>query len=571
MSCRTHALVLVTLALAPVITGGVRRADASEIVVMMRDRVGRDSDLDAKPLTPEELARLQQSAGVTLRPVRLADDGAQVLALPAALDQGAARDILADLRGLHEVVYADDDLVTPLASDIPAGMVDRIVIRLDDRGSRDASDAGIAMPQETVRALSAVAGVPLFYERPVSGGAYALRLFQRLAGAEVARIAKRLAADSRVAYAEPAARGRFQAIPDDPLFAKQWDLLATPAGINAPAAWERTAGNPDVVVAVLDSGIVRDHPDLRGRTLQGWDFVSDVRRSSDWNGRDPDPGDPGDATAASECAAGDPSSESTWHGTHVAGMIGARANDGVGIAGVASGARLLPVRVGAKCGIDPIDLADAVRWASGAVVPGAHLADVPVANPQPARVLNLSMEFPGPCPRFLQDAITAATKAGALVVAAAGNAASPAERYYPANCAGVLAVGATDRSGGRTPYSNYGRVHVSAPGGSLAASPEEGVLSTWNTGKRAPAAHSFGFKEGTSMSAPLVAGVAALVLSLDPSLDPGAVHNLVADTARPFPVGTAADCVSDGPRSCGAGILDAAAAVAATPTRQGEG
>ena len=556
--CAAFCLLVVLLGTAAASSPG-----HAEIAVLLRDRVGRDADLDPRPLTRREIAALEAAAGVPLTAVRLQPGGAQVLSVPGAPNGPAVRAWLAGLRAAENVVYADRVIETA-AEPAPRGaMLDRVIVKLRDPGSRDRSDAARPMPQETVRLLSRVARVPLFYERPVSGGAYALRLFQRMPDASVAGVAARLAADPRVAYAEPAVRGRFGGLPDDPLFDDQWALQAGPAGIDAPGAWRWTHGSAGVTVAMLDSGVRAEHPDLRGRLEPGYDFVSDTRRSGDFDGRDADPSDPGDATLSGECAIGAPPTASTWHGTHVAGIVGAAANDGTGVAGVDWRARILPVRVGAKCGIDPIDLIDAIRWASGAVGPGARIAGVTAAPVAPARVLNLSMEFPGPCPRSLQDAISDARAAGALVVVAAGNAGRAAGGFHPANCQGVLAVHATDAAGGRASYSNYGDVDLSAPGGSTAMDLRGGVLSTVVGGRKEPGAAGWAFKAGTSMAAPMVAGVASLVLSVAPGLTGGELRNLLEATARSFPVGTGADCTDSGPRSCGAGIVDAGAAVAA--------
>ncbi|MDG2307128.1 MAG: S8 family peptidase [Candidatus Binatia bacterium] len=538
-------------------------AESTEIAVLLRDRAGRDADLDLRPLEPAEVELLEAAAAVGLLPTRLQDNGAQVLAVSGGADGPRLRALLAGLRGLPEVVYADRVIRVEEATPPPGGTLDRIIVKLRDPASRDASDAARPMPQEKVRELSRIAGVSLFHERPVSGGAYALRLFQKMPDASVTAIAKRLSQDPSVAYAEPTVRGRFQARPNDPLYADQWPLFDSAGGVNAPGAWKRTRGSADVVVAILDSGIRPEHPDLRGRLLPGYDFVSDVRRSNDFDGRDADPTDPGDATFSAECAIGAPATVSTWHGTHVAGTVGAATDNRTGVAGVDWKARILPVRVGAKCGIDPIDLVDAIRWSAGALEPGVRIADVGPGPATPARILNLSMEFPGACPQSLQDAITDAVAAGALVVAAAGNAGQPAGGFHPANCQGVLVVHGNDAAGAHAAYSNYGDVDVSAPGGSTSMDVRRGILSTVVAGRKTAGAPDYAFKEGTSMAAPMVAGVASLALSVAPDLTPGNLHTLLEATSRPFPVGTGADCSDSGSRSCGAGIVDAGAAVAA--------
>lgn len=551
-------VVLVVASAAGV--GTVRAEGVTEVSVLLRDRAGRDGDLDLRPLTPVEVEELSARAGRPLVPARLERSGAQVLRVSGGADGAALRAILAGLRAHNGVVWADPVATVPPAEPPPGGTLDRVLVKLQDVASRDASDRGEALPQETVRALSQAAGVPLFHERPVSGGAFALRLFQKMPDASVAEIAERLERDPRVTYAEPMVRGRFQSAPNDPLYEDQWALLDGPGGIGVEHAWRHSTGRDDIVVAVLDSGVRPEHPDLRGRLLPGYDFVHDVRRSNDYDGRDADPTDPGDASLSGECAISAPASTSSWHGTHVAGLIGAATNNRQGIAGVDQRARILPVRVGGKCGIDPIDVVDAIRWASGA---RTALPDVGRGPAAPARVVNLSMEFPGACPTSLQDAISDAVAAGTLVVVAAGNESRAAGGFHPANCHGVVTVHAHDRHGARAAYSNYGDVDVSAPGGSTATVVEGGILSTVVRGTKTAGAPDYAFKEGTSMAAPLVAGVASLVLSVAPNLGPGAVQTVIETTASPFAVGTGADCNDRGPRSCGSGRLDAGAAVAA--------
>ena len=202
-------------------------------------------------------------------------------------------------------------------------------------------------------------------------------------------------------------------------------------------------------------------------------------------------------------------------------------------------------------------------WAAGAV-PATNGADSLLpAQPHPARVLNLSIAFPGRCPPYMQNAINAALAAGALPVVAAGNQGQPASNVFPANCRGVLSVYGTGRAGQRTTYSNFGRVHLAAPGGDAGSWAADGILSLANGGSSGPGSDEYGYKVGTSMAAPHVAGVAALVLSTDPSLRPSELLDRLVETARPFPAAGDLTCSTSGERSCGAGIVDAGAAVAA--------
>jgi serine protease len=227
----------------------------------------------------------------------------------------------------------------------------------------------------------------------------------------------------------------------------------------------------------------------------------------------------------------------------VAGTIAAKTNNGVGVAGVAYGAKIVPVRVLGKCGGYTSDIADAIVWASGGAVTGAP------ANANKARVLNLSLGGSGACDATTQNAINSARSRGAVVVVAAGNSNVNAVNANPANCAGVITVAAVGRSGGKASYSNYGaNVDVAAPGGDSGAA----ILSTWNAGTTTPAGDNYGYMMGTSMATPHVAGVAALMLAKNPNLTPDEVEAKLKASARAFPAACS---------GCGAGIVDAAAAV----------
>ena len=292
-----------------------------------------------------------------------------------------------------------------------------------------------------------------------------------------------------------------------------------------------------MTVAVIDTGH-RPHADLAGKIVGGYDFITDLVRANDGDGRDSNAQDPGDWGS---CAA-----SSSWHGTHVAGNIGALANNSVGSLGVAFNAKIVSARVLGVCGGYDSDLADAIRWASGNPVAG-----VP-ANANRARVLNLSLSGAGGCPTETSSAISAARGQGALVVVAAGNNTADAVNFQPANCPGVLAVAATDTAGARASFSNFGSVVGIAAPGVL-------IWSTLNAGATVPGVDSYAAYSGTSMAAPHVAGVAALVSSVNPSLTGDEIATILKSTAKPFPAG----CTG-----CGSGIVHAKAAVdAAVVTR----
>ncbi len=350
-----------------------------------------------------------------------------------------------------------------------------------------------------------------------------------------------------VDYAELDAILTPQAVPNDSSYGQQWHYFESTGGINGPAAWDLSTGS-GVTVAVIDTGY-RPHVDLDSKIVGGYDFIGDTFVANDGNGRDSDASDPGDWTTFGQCYSGSPASDSSWHGTHVAGTIAAETNNSQGVAGVAWDANILPVRVLGRCGGYTSDIADGIVWASGGSVSG-----VP-ANAYPAQVLNLSLGGSGSCPSTTQSAVNTARANGSTVVVAAGNSNANAANYTPASCTGVVTVASTDRGGSKAYYSNYGSVvDLAAPGGETNVTPSDGVLSTLNTGTTVPAADNYEFYQGTSMATPHIAGVAALMYAADGTITPDEVENTLEAQARAFP-GTCSQC--------GAGIVDAAAAVQA--------
>lgn len=371
---------------------------------------------------------------------------------------------------------------------------------------------------------------------------------RRLSAKETAALMNDIAADDEVEFVEEDALLQIALTPNDTQYTNQWHYYETTGGIRAPAAWDRATGQ-GVVVAVLDTGF-RPHVDLNPNILPGYDMISDTFIANDGGGRDSDARDPGDWTNAGECGGGQPTSfrSSSWHGTHVAGTIAAVTNNNSGVAGVAYNAKIVPVRVLGKCGGYTSDIADGIVWAAGGTVSG-----VP-ANPNPASVINMSLGGSGTCSTTTQNAINVARSRGAVVVVAAGNSNSNANNFNPGNCAGVVNVAATNRQGGRASYSNTGTsVDVAAPGGQMSsANDPNGVLSTYNSGSTTPANDSYGYSQGTSMAAPHVAGVAALIKQVKPAATPDEIETILKNTARSFP----ATC-----SGCGTGIVDANAAV----------
>lgn len=393
----------------------------------------------------------------------------------------------------------------------------------------------------------------------MTDGGQVIKLPKRMSLPDAHKIAEKLAADPDVLYAEPDKLLFPSTLPNDPRFSQQWGYQNTSTeigGINLPNAWDVMTGLPSVVVAVIDTGVL-NHADLAGRIVPGYDFISDSGRANDGNGRDPDPTDSGNWISATEASmgqfAGCEVTESSWHGTHVAGTIGAASNNGVGVAGVGWGTKILPVRALGKCGGYTSDIADGMRWAAGLAVFGV------LNNANPAKVLNVSLGGDGPCSITEQNAINDAVFAGAVVVVAAGNENQLAANISPANCSNVVVVAATDRLGSRASYTNFGSiVDISAPGGDMDYGGGS-ILSTGDGGTTTPRHDNIYLQsQGTSMAVPHVSGVLSLMFSVNPTLTPYTAEQLLKSTARVFPTGTAWDCTVS---NCGAGIVDAAAAV----------
>ncbi len=431
-----------------------------------------------------------------------------------------------------------------------AAPTDRVIVKYRDGGaalSRARAMSSTQRASASQLAMQVAAnrhGVRFSLLRQTAGGAHVMQLSRRLSAGEAESFAQQLRdGDSNVEYAEPDKVLAPMLVPNDAMFAQQWSLSNAIGGIRAPAAWDRSTG-AGVNVAVIDTG-VRPHADLAGNLLPGYDFIRDLNVAGDGTGRDGDALDPGDGVAAGACGAGSVASSSSWHGTHVAGIVAATAGNGAGVAGVAFNAKVLPLRAVGRCGGYASDVADAIVWASGGAVAGAP------ANANPARVINISLGGAGACDRTSQEAINTARARGSVVVVAAGNANTNASTSSPANCTGVVTVAATGKTGGKASYSNFGAiVALAAPGGDR----DGGIWSTLNAGAMGPGADSYASYAGTSMAAPVVSGVAALMLSANKNLSPDQVAALLKSTARAFPAACA---------SCGAGLVDANAAVAA--------
>lgn len=357
-----------------------------------------------------------------------------------------------------------------------------------------------------------------------------------LTEAEHVRVLQQVQAVAGVRYAESNLRVRPLAVPNDPLYSRQWHY----ANMNLPAAWDLGTGSPSIVVAVVDTGITK-HPDLNSRILPGVDLISNPASAGDGDGVDSDPTDQGKDL---------PNGGSSYHGTHVAGTIGALSNNGVGVAGVTwSGQNILPVRVLGTQGGTLADIISGVTWASGGNVPGVRL------NTTPARVINMSLGGNGSPSQAFQEAIDQAVSRKAILVVAAGNENENTSNSFPCNQQNVICVGAVRFNGKRASYSNFGaQVDVMATGGQTSEDRNgdgfpDGVLSTLPNSSNQP---SYDWYQGTSMATPHVAGIVALMLAQDASLKSADVENILKDTA---------DATSKCSEGCGAGLVDAYAAV----------
>jgi serine protease len=467
-----------------------------------------------------------------------------------------------------------------------APVLDVIVKLRADGGSITAK---LSTGTERVAALAKRSGIAVAFKRGISDSVVAGQITLDGSG-DVAL--ERLRADPSVIYAVPDRRRFIQATPNDPLFSGQWYLQsAQTSAINATSAWDTELGATGVVVAVIDTGVLYDHPDLGrgdhgGRLLPGYDFVAVAANANDGDARDADPSDPGDwvndadksNTALANCNV----TGSSWHGTRVSGMLGALTNNGTGVSGLSWNSFILPVRVLGKCGGTDSDILAGMRWAAGLGVPG-----VP-ANPTPARILNMSLGATGQCELDYRDVIDELTARKVLVVISAGNEGTVVSS--PANCPGVAAVAALRHAGSKVGFSNLGpEVTLGAPGGNCVNVNGGPCLfsldTTSNNGTTVPGAHTYTNQTstnlGTSFSAPIVSGIAALMLARNDNLSTAQLLARLREGARPFPTSlpdepTVTSChVPTGTSDvqleqclcstvvCGAGMADAARSVAA--------
>ena len=495
---------------------------------------------------------------------------------------------------------------------------DNAVIKMIQRRSR-AQPVKLTQAQTSavdVTNLAHRTGIAMAASRQTTPSTHVLFLAKTLYGADVAATLALLRSDPSVAFAEVDERRYPHALPDDPLFVAtdgatgQWYMQTpTPTGdasaTDAVSAWGLTTGSSGTVIADVDNGIRFDHPDLLragfgGRLLPGYDFVGDdLNRTNgadlgtflianDGDGWDPDPTDPGDFVSAADLLSsvfppadcGDPSTtpagpvNSSWHGTRVVGVMGAITNNGAGIAGMTWNPYILPVRALGKCGGFDSDIMAGMQWAAGMSVSG-----VP-DNPFPADIINLSLGGSSgmSCPADYESLVKTLSEMGVLVVVSAGNESGPVD--VPGNCAGVLAVAGVRNVGTKVGYSSFGpEVGISAPAGNCVntAGPcLRSIDTTTNAGLTTPGANTYTNQTnenlGTSFSAPIVSGIAALMHAVNANLTPAQLIARIQSSASPFPqpsgLPQCPTLATDGsgqcacvPGQCGAGMVNAFSAV----------
>jgi serine protease len=453
---------------------------------------------------------------------------------------------------LCAAAYAEHNPVAhpPRSSTVNAERSLAVIIKVRPAGNAGAMEKSTTA-EDRVAALSKRTGLAMSLRREISASLIAGTIDAR--DLSQSQLLERLRADDGVEYAVVDRRRYPHATtPSDTLFANQWYLKNTEvSAVNAIDAWDAERGSSGVVVAVLDTGVLYDHPDLgradrSGKLLPGFDFVTADHMANDGTSRDSDPSDPGDWVDTTDKAnaiyARCDTTTSSWHGTRVAGVIGALTNNTTGVAGLTWNSYILPVRVLGKCGGLDSDILAGMRWAAGLHVPGA------TDNPTPARILNASFGDSGPCEPTYQEVIDELTARKALLVISAGNEGTVVSS--PANCAGVVAVAAIRHAGSKVGFSNLGpEVTLAAPGGNCVNINGGPCLfsldTTSNSGTAAPAAHIFtdqiNSNLGTSFSAPIVSGIAALMISRNANLSTNQLISRLREGARPFPTTVADD------------------------------
>jgi serine protease len=415
-----------------------------------------------------------------------------------------------------------------------------------------------SLDQAASTAFGRAKALTLKHERTLGIGAELIQADRPLDRTEAETLMRQIATNPDVEFVEPNIRLYPTLTPNDTFFNLQYGFQSGVGGSNADQAWNLGFFGAGKIVAVIDTGY-RPHVDLNANIINGYDFITDPFIANDGNSRDASALDPGDwTTAVGQCYAGSPITNSSWHGTHVAGTVAAVTNNAAGVAGMAFNAKVLAVRALGRCGGTLADIADAVTWSSGGAVAG-----VPAVGVNKASVINMSLGGGGACAAAsaMNVAINGAIGRGTTVVVAAGNSNANVAGFTPASCPGpvgsptngLIVVGATDSAGVKASFSNFGAlVDVSAPGVQIA--------STLNAGTTVPGADNYVYYSGTSMSSPHVAGLAALIQS-KPAVDcsPVRVETLIKTWIKPFGVPAPAA------GTMGTGIINAFTAVSNAP------
>ncbi len=435
--------------------------------------------------------------------------------------------------------------------------------------------------QDRVAAIVTRTGLTLATHRPITALMHSLHVVAAN-GASVEATLTRLRADPDVEYAELDQRRYVHAVtPNDPLYSQQWFLqfpspTSTPSAVDATNAWSTTEGSNGIVIADIDTGVRPDHPDLASRLLPGYCFITDSFVANGGNCPGVGATDPGDwvtqqdinGSPNGECS-GATAEPSSWHGTRVAGLLGAATNNSTGIAGMTWHSQVLPVRALGTCGGQDSDIISGMLWAAGISVSGAP------DNPNPAKIINMSLGGTGSCPLSYQDAINQITALGVLIVVSAGNEGGPVDA--PANCPGVVGVAGLRQAGTKVGYSSLGpQVALSAPAGNCGTGSACAytLTTTTNLGYQQPDANDYTgqyycdpttgsnpncslansnqyrtYNLGTSFSAPLVSGMAALMAAVNGNLNSCQLTSRLQEGAQPFPQ-TSLDAGAAQPPAC---------------------
>jgi serine protease len=507
--------------------------------------------------------------------------------------------------------------------------VQSFIVKLKSESQPSASTQALAQrTEQRLAALASRRGLILEARRQIAGRIYAIQVESASGEAATVTLA-RLRADASVEYADLDERRYPQTVPSNSLYSQQWYLQPSsstnPAAVDAQTAWDTTTGSTSLVIADIDTGVRADHPNLSARLLSGYCFISDSFTANTAGTSYVCPGsgawDPGDGLTSSdisshpsECGSGSSAESpaySSWHGTRVAGVLGADVSYTAGIVGVTWGPMLLPVRALGRCGGSDSDIITAMLWAAGITV---TVDGSQITNANPAKIINMSLGGTGSCPSSYQDAVNQITAKGILIVASAGNEGGPVDA--PANCSGVVAVAGLRNAGTKVGYSSLGpEVSLGAPAGNCVNDISSGanttpcvdeILTTTNLGTYAPDANDYTgqyycdpttgsnanctltngnqyrtYNLGTSFSAPIVSGIAALMASANSNLDSCELLSRLKEGAVAYPQSSSTTstvchvpasssdvqnteciCTTDG-QTCGSGMANAPGALQA--------